>query len=114
MKYIPIRSWLFDMVPDVECLRFVWFCFLTKSRLFPEDIEYVKEDVIFGGNTLLETLTSDNFENRLFARRFIIKKREGKKHGWLYADKVLVTPKSPEDFIEWLKKHEVPFIGKQA
>ena len=83
------------------------FCFLTLSRLYPE---YIEEKPRFNITTLWEKLTADNFENRLFARRFTIKILDGKKYSWLRINKILVTPKSPEDFIEWLKKNDVPFI----
>jgi len=73
MDSIPLLSWLYDMVLDVECLRFVWFSFLTTSRLYPSNIEYVKELSRFslGSFSSFETLDAQNAKNRLFGRCFL-------------------------------------------
>ena len=111
MEYIPLLPWLYDIVLDEQGIRFVWFGFLTTSRLPFENIEYVKEFSRFGLEpfSILETWNAQNCKNRLFARCFLIKKR----YVWFsFSYKILVTPKSPEDFIAWLKKHEILFIGR--
>jgi len=91
-------SWLYDINLDPSGIRFVLFGFLTIHVLKPDNIESVTEI----GRTSIGSLTAYNFKNRFLARTFLIQTRRG----W-FTRRVLVTPKSPSTFTEWLKEHGV-------
>ena len=91
-------SWLYDIKRDDLGICFVLFSFWTIYLLRFENIEYVTEIGYFS----LGSWNSYNFKNRLFSRSFMIALRQG----W-FTRKVLVTPKSPDEFLLWLAENSV-------
>ena len=96
MKDIPSLCWLYDVALDEKGLRFVLFKFWTVYLLKFENIESVVEM----GPITLSALAAYNFKNRFWARCFLITT----KRGW-FTRKVLITPKSPAEFLAWLKSN---------
>ena len=91
-------AWLYDVVLDENCIRFVLFRFLTVYRLKPDNLESVVEiDALSPG-----ALNAYNFKNRFLARSFQLSLRRG----W-FARRLLITPKDPDTFFQWLRIHGV-------
>jgi hypothetical protein len=103
MRPIELLAWLYDIKQDKYGIRFVLFGFWTIHVLRFENIESVEEI----GRFALGGLSAYNFKNRFLARTLIIKTR----HGW-FARKVLITPKEPDRFLDWLNAHEILVLNK--
>ena len=91
-------SWLYDIKLDTRGVRFILLGIWTIYLLRFENIEYVTEI----GRFSLGSMSAYNFKNRLFVRTFMIKM----KQGW-FTRKVLVTPKTTDEFLTWLMEHNV-------
>ena len=98
MTPISVFSWLYDVDIGETGIRFVLFGAITIHLVKYSNIQSVKEV----SPTSLGTFTAYNFKNRLFAKTFLLKLRRG----W-FARKILVTPKSPGEFISVLEKHNI-------
>ena len=92
-------AWLYDIKLDPSGIRFVLFRVLTIHVLKFDNIKSVTEI----GPASIGCITAYNFKSRFLARSFMIETRHGR-----FTRKVLVTPKSPNTFIDWLREHEVP------
>lgn len=91
-------AWLYDVEMDSQGLRFNLFRWLTVHLLRFENIKQVAEISRFSPGSL----NAYNFKNRLGSRSFQVETR----HGW-FSRKVLITPKDPERFVDWLRDNGV-------
>lgn len=91
-------SWHYDMKIETQGIRFILFGIWTVYVLRAENIEYATEIERFSPGSW----NAFNFKNRFFARSFMIALR----NGW-FARKILVTPKTPSEFLIWLNEHNV-------
>ena len=92
MKSFTFLSWLYDVNLAEQGIHFTLLGFWTIYLLKPSNIESITEI----GKASIGALNAYNFKNRFFARCFLIKI----KRGW-FAKKVLITPKSADEFIAW-------------
>lgn len=88
-------SWHYDMKIETQGIRFILFGIWTLYVLRAENIEYATEI----GRISPGSWNAYNFKNRFFARSFMIVLR----NGW-FARKILVTPKTPSEFLTGLKE----------
>lgn len=91
-------SWLYDVEMDRRGLRFTLLRWVTVYVLLFENILQVVEVGRFSPGSW----NGYNFKNRLGARSFQVETRRG----W-FTRKVLITPKDPERFVDWLQSNHV-------
>jgi len=102
MNSMPLLTWLYDINLDEQGIRFILFGFWSVHLLRFENIKSVAEIGRFSPGAI----NAYNFKNRLFARSFLIEMRRG----W-FTRKILITPKAPEEFINWLVNNGLEFRG---
>jgi hypothetical protein len=98
MKSLSLLTWLYDIDINRRGIAFVLLRILVIHRLPFEGIKRVIEI----RHTSLGSISAYNFKNRLFARSFLIQTRSG----W-FTQKILVTPKNPQEFLEKLREHSI-------
>jgi hypothetical protein len=92
---------LYDISPCAQGITFTLFGIFPIHKLRFDNIKSVREIKWYS----LGSATAYNFKNRLFARAFFIETY----HGW-FARKLLVTPKSADDFIAYMTQHNIDVI----
>lgn len=98
-----LLSWLYDIRPDSDGIRFVLCRRVTLYRLRFENIKLVREV----GRAALGSIAAYNFKNRFLARTFMIEL----KQGW-FCQKLLVTPEHPDAFLDLLREHDISIMAK--